>query len=225
MKPDFIHELYSCDTQTMNYPQLKDRLFDVCQDMQIAHPHTVYMRSKLDELAAHHAPSAEHSIRVGLLTADIAYLMSLDPKPALFGVLHDVGKKKIPLDVLAKTSSFTASDMDVMKAHAQAGYEILSADGYHFSAELARRHHRWQPNRYPIELKPGAVDFGSNTQLMLDWYSRILSIADQFDAMGRPNARFTGGAPSPEQKRRMLLDQNPDFAYTIKQLYFHKILR
>src|SRR4051812_3251898 len=68
----------------------------------------------------------EHSVRVGIVGADIAHRMGLDPKVLLYaGLMHDIGKALVPVDVLGKTESWTKADSETMKPHVIDGYKLL----------------------------------------------------------------------------------------------------
>lgn len=41
------------------------------------------------------------------------------------GEVHDVGKINVPAEILSKPTELTDTEMDLLKAHAQIGYEIL----------------------------------------------------------------------------------------------------
>ena len=88
---------------------------------------------------------------------------------------HDIGKIGIPSEILNKPSRLTKLEFDMIKTHAQAGYDILKP--VHFPgpvAEIVLEHHeRLNGSGYPHGLK--------GEQIRLE--TRILSVADVIDAM------------------------------------------
>jgi len=68
------------------------------------------------------------------------------------GMLHDLGKATIPLDILNKPGKLTPEEIDIIKQHPVRGYEMLSAsanvnDG---ARDVCRHHHeRWDGTGYP----------------------------------------------------------------------------
>ena len=70
------------------------------------------------------------------------------------GYLHDVGKIKIPAEILSKPGKLTDIEYSLIKEHAQAGYEVLNR--VHFPwpiAEVALQHHeRINGIGYPQQL-------------------------------------------------------------------------
>ena len=90
-------------------------------------------------------------------------------------LMHDIGKIGIPDAILQKPGKLTPEEYEIMKSHAQKGYEILKdvklqddlADGAHY------HHERLDGNGYPDGL------VGDN----IPWVARVISVADTFDAM------------------------------------------
>lgn len=99
--------------------------------------------------------------------------------------LHDFGKVAISDLILNKKGSLTEDEYEIMKTHAQKGYDFLineskvhSTRVLNVAAEIALTHHeRYNGQGYPNGL------VGTNIPL----YGRICSIADVFDALA--NAR------------------------------------
>ncbi|MDY6827618.1 MAG: HD-GYP domain-containing protein [Bacillota bacterium] len=90
-------------------------------------------------------------------------------------LIHDVGKVAVPEDILKKSSLLSREEFAVMKTHSEAGANILKEIKY-FSAgaDIIRHHHeRWDGNGYPDKIAGEEIPEGS----------RILAVADTFDAM------------------------------------------
>ncbi|MDD3814988.1 MAG: PhnD/SsuA/transferrin family substrate-binding protein [Desulfocapsaceae bacterium] len=90
-------------------------------------------------------------------------------------ILHDIGKIATPDSVLLKPGKLNSLDYELIKLHATAGYEMLSnIDMYKDLAEIIRHHHeRHDGKGYPGGLHGNEIPF----------LSRILTVADAFDAM------------------------------------------
>ena len=88
---------------------------------------------------------------------------------------HDIGKIGIPSEILNKPGVLTHLEFELIKTHAQAGYDILKQ--VHFPGPVAdivlEHHERLDGSGYPRGLK--------GEQIRLE--TRILSIADVIDAM------------------------------------------
>lgn len=91
--------------------------------------------------------------------------------------LHDLGKIAIPDAILNKPGKLTIDEFEVMKTHAQIGYEMLQSSSRPIlkaASIIAHEHHeRWDGTGYPRGL-PG-------TEIHL--YGRITAIVDVFDAL------------------------------------------
>jgi HD-GYP domain-containing protein (c-di-GMP phosphodiesterase class II) len=94
-------------------------------------------------------------------------------------ILHDVGKIAIPDHILLKPGRLTAEEFAVIRTHSEAGEKILRPILL-FDQErriILHHHERWDGKGYPAGLKGEEIPF----------LSRILMVADSFDAM--TNAR------------------------------------
>ncbi len=123
--------------------------------------------------------TAGHTSRVGYYSELIALEMNLGEEEIKTlkkaAELHDIGKIATPDSVLLKPGKLSSLDYDLIKVHAYAGYEILSRiKMYKDLAEIIRHHHeRWDGSGYPDGLKAEKIPL----------LSRILTVADAFDAM------------------------------------------
>jgi putative nucleotidyltransferase with HDIG domain len=164
----------------------------------------------------------EHSLRVGILCARIAQWMLLDPKPLLFaGLLHDIGKALVDPKLLGKTDKWTKKDQKAIEPHVMDGFKLLRGK-FDFSAQIIVEHHRFQPCAYPKEPSTMLHPYSHKTEVMIGFYSRLLALADSFDAMHRVNSR---GALTGQQIHDKLIEYNPDLAITINNLYSLGIFR
>ncbi len=181
--------------------------------------------SLLNPLKKKDIATYNHSIRVGLLGSQIARHMHLDEKALLFpGCLHDIGKEMVDPDLLKKTEGFDKKDMQKMKKHPEYSYMILK--GIHdFSAEVALRHHIWQEKGYPGRFPKYGRTYSTNTRLMINFFARLLSLADFYDsASSRINDKFGEKRKlSPEEVKNMILVSNPDQKGLIEDLYVNGI--
>lgn len=90
--------------------------------------------------------------------------------------LHDIGKAKVPSEILNKPGKLTDKEFEEVKKHTTYGYEILKEhdDVPELSARIAYQHHeRCNGSGYPRGL----------SKRYIDEFARIVAIADVFDAM------------------------------------------
>jgi len=92
--------------------------------------------------------------------------------------LHDIGKIGIPDAILSKPGKLTEAEWEIMKTHAQLGYDILKTSSRRVlqaGAIIARDHHeKWDGTGYP------AGKSGEDIHL----YGRLTAVADVFEALG-----------------------------------------
>ncbi len=123
--------------------------------------------------------TAGHERRVGELSAAIAAEMGMDEKAQrglrVAGAVHDVGKIMVPAEILAKPARLTAVEFELVKQHAQQGYEVLKGVAFPWPvAEVARQHHeRLDGSGYPRGLK--------GDEIIPE--ARILAVADVVESM------------------------------------------
>lgn len=93
----------------------------------------------------------------------------------LAGLLHDIGKLKIPKQIITKNGKLTDAEYRVVKYHPALGYEILKNTSVSDRVKKAAlmHHERYDGGGYPSGLKGEEItEFG-----------RIVAIADVYDAM------------------------------------------
>ena len=124
--------------------------------------------------------TAEHSINVALLSIVLGRTEGLAPPDlelvGLCGLLHDMGKSEIPLDILNKEGAFSEHEFEVMKSHTSLGYKILDkkSDVAAIVAEVAHCHHeRLNGKGYPRGIHADKISY----------FTRIVAIADAYDAI------------------------------------------
>lgn len=126
------------------------------------------------------AYTAEHCLRVGILAITFGRFLDFPEKDlqtlGMCGMLHDVGKMKIPADVLNKPGALSPEEWQLMKQHPELGHELLDSqhdlDPVILDATLSH-HERLDGTGYPNGVS------GLNISL----FARIVSIVDAYDAM------------------------------------------
>lgn len=124
--------------------------------------------------------SYTHCINVGVLSIILGKFLGLDKDTlrllGLSGLFHDVGKARIPEDILNKPASLTPREMEIIKTHPLESFKIISAtDGP--AKDILRgaveHHERFDGTGYPRGLS--GKDIGI--------FGRIISIVDVYDAL------------------------------------------
>ena len=91
------------------------------------------------------------------------------------GLLHDIGKMKVPKEILEKPGKLTDEEFNIIKEHAYYTHLILSdISGFEQVTQWAAYHHeKLAGNGYPFHLAEDEIPFGS----------RIMAVADVFSAI------------------------------------------
>ena len=159
---------------------------DVTQMVQLAEEikHTqreiIYTMGEIGELRSKETGS--HVKRVAKYSKLLAQLAGLGKEDAnliyMASPMHDIGKVAIPDAILHKPGKLTNEEFEVMKTHAQLGYEMLKHSNQPIikaAATVAHEHHeKFDGSGYPRGL--------SGEQIHI--FGRITAIADVFDALG-----------------------------------------
>ncbi|MFH1369073.1 MAG: HD domain-containing phosphohydrolase [Elusimicrobiota bacterium] len=120
-----------------------------------------------------------HSERVVKIAVEIAKEMSVSRDEIdilrYAGMLHDIGKIAIDDSILHKPSSLTRDEQRKIKDHPEIGENIIAPIKFLEDArQIIRNHHeRWDGEGYPDRLVTEKIPV----------LSRILAVADAFDAM------------------------------------------
>jgi len=123
--------------------------------------------------------TASHQQRVAQLAYAIAQEMGLPEEQIkgirVAGLLHDIGKIKIPAEILSKLGGLTEHEYGLIKAHPRLGYEILKTIEFPWPvAQIVLQHHeRMDGSGYPQGLL--------GEEIMLE--ARILGVAEVVDAI------------------------------------------
>jgi len=106
----------------------------------------------------------------------------------LGGLLLDVGKSKLPRELLEKTDTLTDAEFVVLKTHVEHSVRILSGNGRvsnRVMRMVASHHERWNGSGYPLGL--------TGTEIPV--YGRIGGLIDSFEAMTSPRPFHPGISP------------------------------
>ncbi len=136
-------------------------------------------RSMLLALDAKDQYTYEHSTRVAYYSLTLGKELQLDENQMyeleMSGLFHDLGKIGTPDSILNKPTRLNEEEFEIMKQHPVRSGEILQGfKDFKNVAKFVRHHHeRYDGRGYPNGLKGEEIPL----------FSRILLIADTFDAM------------------------------------------
>jgi PAS domain S-box-containing protein/putative nucleotidyltransferase with HDIG domain len=123
--------------------------------------------------------TAGHQQRVAQLASAMAEEMGLSDDliqgTRMAGLVHDIGKIRVPAEILSKPTELSDIETEMIGTHPQTAYDILSTVEFPWpvAAIVLEHHERLDGSGYP----QGLVD----NQILLE--ARILAVADVVEAM------------------------------------------
>ncbi len=121
-----------------------------------------------------------HSLNVGILAGLLGRWRKVGIKTlrevVLAGLLHDIGKTQVPLEILNSPGPLSAAEMAIMQQHPVRGYKLLEDnDRLAQSVKFAvlQHHERLDGSGYPAALAGDAIAD----------YARLIAVTDMYDAM------------------------------------------
>jgi len=161
----------------------------------------------------------EHSQRVSNMAGEVAIAMALPSSEIesvrVAGLLHDVGKIDVSLDVLKKASTLDEADWAQIKTHAIKGTAMLQPVGglLRDVVPLVEFHHECFDGSGYLGLAGEVIPIGA----------RILSVADSFDAMVCDRPYRAGRTPAEaikELERCAGTQFDPDVVEVFKLVFY-----
>lgn len=122
-----------------------------------------------------------HATNVGILAGLMARWLKYQAKPkreiVLAGILSELGKMKVPPEILNKKGKLEPEEMDMVKRHVDYGYDMLKVSPLKIFKDVLmgvlQHHERCDGSGYPNHLRGDEIsDFG-----------KIIAIVDIYDAM------------------------------------------
>jgi HD-GYP domain-containing protein (c-di-GMP phosphodiesterase class II) len=100
-------------------------------------------------------------------------------------LLHDIGKLRVPLDILQKVRRFTPREADEMRRHTRYGYEMVKGSVPSAASQVVLNHHqRFDGKGYPSRLDPtSGQELPPLAGRQIPVFSRIAMLADVYDAI------------------------------------------
>lgn len=185
-------------------------MFDLTQTRRV-------LMAFCDAIDARDSYTGRHQRGVSTLGGRLAECLGLSVVEAemirLGGLIHDVGKLAIPMELLAKTSRLLDEERSLVQTHSRRGLEILK----HLElpapiGHIVRDHHERLDGRgYPAGLRGNAICLGA----------QIVGVADTFDAMIKPRpyrAAFSLDRTLTELRREAGVTLNADAVAALEEL-------
>lgn len=148
-----------------------------CVDTILENPNAMVL---LTQIKSKDEYTSQHSLNVCILSIVLGRFMGLNAAKleelGLCGLLHDMGKINIPIEILNKEGRLTPEEFEIMKTHTTQGREILMSarDVPPSTVDVAYSHHeKVDGSGYPRGLKNENITP----------FAKIVAVVDAYDAI------------------------------------------
>lgn len=134
-----------------------------------------------------------HSLNVSIISIAIGRRLGKSPRElndiGMAGIMHDIGKMKIPEKILNKPGKLTEEEFRIMKQHPVRGYDLLK---YYTNFEedillaVLQHHEKADGSGYP----------GGINEKQISPMAKVIAIADVYDAVTSDRVYHTGKSPA-----------------------------
>lgn len=168
-------DAYLSDGGTVNKEELLSKTISLVSPKQA----TLDVFDMLHNMRQVNDSTYAHSLNVAIISRIIGKWLHFSNEEldtlTLAGLLHDIGKTKIPDEVLNKDGKLTDEEFQMIRNHPKYGYDILKSQplNSHIKKAALMHHERCDGSGYPMGL----------TMEEIDDYALIIAIADVYDAM------------------------------------------
>ena len=168
-------DAYLSDGGTVNKEELLSKTISLVSPKQT----TLDVFDMLHNMRQINDSTYAHSLNVAIISRIIGKWLHFSNEEldtlTLAGLLHDIGKTKIPDEVLNKDGKLTDEEFQMIRNHPKYGYDILKSQplNSHIKKAALMHHERCDGSGYPMGL----------TMEEIDDYALIIAIADVYDAM------------------------------------------
>lgn len=160
-----------------------------------------------------------HCLSVAILSIAIAMELGLSKQEqyeiGLAGLLHDIGKVSIPIEIINKNGRLTDEEFAIVKMHpihAATHLKERNLVPHNSYLGIIAHHERWDGNGYPFKLAGTAIPY----------YARILAVADVYDAL-TSNRPYRIPSPPSEAIEFIMGGIGTHFDDEVVNAFLHKI--
>lgn len=154
-------------------------------------------------LSSHDPYTLQHSVGAATNAIILGKRVGVNDEAALIelgigGLLHDIGKTKVPKDIINKKGPLDESEWAIMKQHSLFGYEILKDNpdvGTRAKLAVLQHHEETNGTGYPVGLSGPQIDL----------FAKIVTIADIYNAL--TTDRSYSNARSPFDAFKLIRDK------------------
>jgi HD-GYP domain-containing protein (c-di-GMP phosphodiesterase class II) len=178
------------------------------------------------EMMSYSPATLAHSIRVALLCVDMGLENNVNAMQLYMlgcaALLHDNGKKEIPLEIIEKPRDLSEAEMGLVRQHPRIGAQMVREFGEPLM-QIILQLHEYQGEPYPRSMhlrraiNRAAPDRRKKPLIYIRRLAQILAVADQYDSLR--SARAYKPAQDRAEAAQILRLQ-----YTGDPLYLRQVL-
>lgn len=184
------------------------RAVGACVESVLKHPAASLWLARIKQRDHY---TAEHCLRVSLYAIALGKALGMLPleleELGVCGMLHDVGKIKVPDEILNKPGRRTDEEFLIMQAHTTYGWQLLMGNSEvpPAAVDVAHTHHeRVDGKGYPRQLPAQRIPFKA----------KIIAVVDAYDAITSDRA-YSEGRSSLEALRILFEARGTQFDETV----------
>ena len=139
--------------------------------------------------------TAIHSLNVCIIALGFGRHLNLEEEALLeLGVgalLHDIGKSRMPVDLLSKPGCLTAEEFDLMKRHPEEGVVLVQDSGGVSAGALDviySHHERMDGSGYPRRIPGRSISLFARMVALVDYFDAVTSHRSYRDGVGASTA-------------------------------------
>ncbi len=154
-------------------------LYSLIDDIVLTTAADKQLFSYMCRMRSHNDVTYTHAMNVSMLAAKLGqwlgFPLHVTTELALAGILHDIGKIKIPVEILEKPGKLTDDEFNLIKQHSVYGYELIANSGLPLGVKHAvlMHHEKLDGRGYPLGLSLDRIH----------QYAKIIAVVDIYDAM------------------------------------------
>ena len=161
----------------------------------------------------------KHSVDVATMSMIVARKYGLDDEQVyeigIAGLLHDIGKSKVPNEILNKAARLTDEEFAIMKQHSVYGYRILQSKedlSMEIKLGVLQHHEKMNGKGYPMGITGDKIDL----------FSRLISVSDIYDALvtERPYKKPF----SPRDAVEMIMSMTEELDITVMRCFLESVI-
>lgn len=146
----------------------------------------------------HSEDYGQSAVNICVLSVVVSIFLNLPEQKvrniACGALLHDVGMKKIPLEIIEKKGALQPDEIKTIQSHPYYSYKLIVKDLMYSEevGQIAYQHHeRWDGSGYPKNKKDRAIELGARIIAVVDAYEAMISRKNYRNSMIGYNAMKT----------------------------------